>query len=85
MCVHLYEILAYYIFNIMVGSEELSLPYRIDSIVFLYANVCRLHFNYDSFKQRTAIKNRRQEILDEQLDVQIDMQMDLEMDIAPAA
>ena len=75
MCVHLYEILAFYIFNVTVGSKELSLPYRIDSIVLLSLNVYCLYCNYMVFKQRTALENQR--IHEEELAVQ--------MNIAPGA
>ena len=69
MCVHLYEILAYFIFNIMVGSKELSCSYRIDSIVLLSLNVYCLYCNYMVFKRRTALENER--IHEEELDMQM--------------
>ena len=81
MCVHLYEILAFYIFNVMVGSEELSHHYRSDSIGFLICYLSSLHTNYGSLNLRTSFKAYRQRIHEAELD----MQMDVEMDIAPAA
>ena len=77
MCVHLYEILAYYIFNVMVGSEELSFHYRIDSMNFFFVYVCSLSGIYILFEWRNMLKGHRQEIHDHQLDMQ--------MNIAPGA
>ena len=70
----------------MVGSEELSLPYRIDSIGFLFLNVCCLYRNYKVFKRKNALENQR--IHDEQLAIheeELDEQLDMQMNIAPGA
>ena len=75
MCVHLCELLAYYIFN--VGSEELSFLCRIDSIVFFFVYSFFLHCSYKLFKLRTDLKAHRQEMHD--------LQLDMQMDIAPGA
>ena len=75
MCVHLYEILAFYIFNFMVGSEELSPPYRIDSMFLMFNYVCFLRCNYMEFKLRTDLKAHRQEIHEEEIDMQMDIAM----------
>ena len=81
MCVHLYEIVAFYIFNIMVGSEELSRPF--DSMMcYVYFLSC----NYMVFEWRCALENQR--IHDHQLAIheeELDEQLDMQMNIAPAA
>ena len=86
MCVHLYEILAFYIFN--VGSGEFCYFYRIDSIYLLFANVATLICNKWIFKCKTFLKNRRQQIRDHQLAIheeELDEQLDMQMNIAPGA